>query len=79
MINLLNYVEEPGATTIQRPITEENPIRLHVAAAMKDAILSLGYEVSLHPANTFNTVPSDFHLFRSLQHILHSLLVKWQS
>lgn len=44
--------------------------RPHIAAATKETIFNLGWEVLLHPAYSPDLTPSDFHVFRSIKHTL---------
>ena len=44
--------------------------RPHVAKMVHEKIAQLGWEVLPHPPYSPDLVPSDYHLFRSLQHYL---------
>lgn len=46
--------------------------RPHIAKESKEALLDLGWEVLPQPAYSSNIAPSDYHLFRSMQHALSS-------
>ena len=44
--------------------------RPHVAIKTKETIIELGWEVMTHPAYSPDLAPSDYYLFRSLEHSL---------
>ena len=44
--------------------------RQHIAIAIKDAILELGWEPLPQPTYSPDLAPSDYYLFRSLQHFM---------
>lgn len=44
--------------------------RPHIARAVKDRLLTLGWEVLQHPAYSPDIAPTDYHLFRSMQNSL---------
>lgn len=43
--------------------------RLHIASSTKYIIMGLGWDVLQHSAHSPNIAPSDYHLFRSIQHV----------
>ena len=45
-------------------------LRPNVAMATQETIMELGWEVMAHPAYSPDLAPSDYHLFRSLEHSL---------
>ena len=47
-----------------------NNARPHVAKLVDEKIMQLGWEVLAHPPYSPDLAPSDYHLFRSLQHHL---------
>ena len=44
--------------------------RSHVAMRTKETILELGWDVLPDPAYSPDMAPADYHLFRSIEHIL---------
>ena len=49
--------------------------RPHVAIETKETIIELGWEVMTHPAYSPDLAPSDYYLFRSLDHSLREKIV----
>jgi len=71
--NLNDVLEEKRSFTGQgrcKVILLHDNARPHVAKAIQDHIFALGWELLPHPAYSSNMVPSDYYLFRSLQHHL---------
>ncbi|KOX72526.1 Histone-lysine N-methyltransferase SETMAR [Melipona quadrifasciata] len=68
-------------STIQKRLQQIGKVRragvwvphnlLHFARRTLEKINELGWEVLPHPPHSFDIAPSDFHLFRSLQHFLN--------
>ena len=63
---LRKYVGHSGRKVI---LLHDNA-RPHGASATKNMILALGWEVLPHPPYSPDLAPTDFHIFRSLQHYL---------
>lgn len=49
-------------------ILQQDNVRPHAIKAMKDVICSLGWEILPHATYSPDLVPSDYHMFQSLQH-----------
>ncbi|EFN78930.1 Histone-lysine N-methyltransferase SETMAR, partial [Harpegnathos saltator] len=47
--------------------------RPYIASNTKDTIMSLGWDVLQHPAYSPDIAPSDYYLFRSMQHALSDM------
>lgn len=61
-------VKLPALVNRKGVILQHDNARPHVAKAVHNTIQELGWEVLQHPPYSPDIAPSDFHLFRSLQH-----------
>ncbi len=52
------------------PVFQQDNARPHVARRSLEIIEQLGWERLIHPPYSPDVAPSDYHLFRSLQHSL---------
>ncbi len=50
--------------------------RLHAAKLTQKTIMELGWDVLSHPAYSPDLTPSDYHLFRSMEHHLRERIYK---
>jgi len=73
LTNLSDVLEEKRPFTGHRRrkiiLLHEN-VRPHIAKATQDHICALGWELLSHSMYSANIVPSDYYLFRSVQHDL---------
>lgn len=54
----------------KKVILQHDGARAHIGPPVKNAIEKLGWEVLAHPPYSPDLAPSDYHLFRSMQHSL---------
>lgn len=55
---------------LHQPIFLHDNARPHIAAASREKLLDLGWEVLVHPPYSPDMAPTDFHLFLALQNVL---------
>ncbi len=66
----------PDAVHRARPILLHDNARPHTAKKTKEVINALGWRVLEHPPYSPDLAPSDFYLFRSMQHQLSDKIFK---
>ena len=61
---------------LHQPIFLHDNARPHIAAASREKLLDLGWEVLVHPPYSPDMTPTDFHLFLALQNVEEFLTAK---
>ena len=72
--------KRPELVNRKRIIFHQDNARLHVSFMTRQKLLHLGWEVPIHPPNSPDIAPLDFHLFRSLQNSLNEKIsIPWKT
>lgn len=70
------FVKRPGLVNRKGVILQHDNARPHAAKLTQEKIRQLDWEVLPHPPYSPDIAPSDFHLFRSMEHSLKNLNFK---
>lgn len=70
LLKLNQALKEKRPRRSGKVILQHDQARAHIGSPVENAIKELGWELLAHPPYSPDIAPSDYHLFRSMQHAL---------